>query len=337
MTVDLSTRYLGLPLRSPLVASPSPLTGEVANLALLDEAGAGAVVLPSLFEEQVVHEAREIDRMLLTGSESTPEAATFFPDLGDYNTGPDQYLSLIAEAKAAVSIPVIASLNGVTGGGWLHYARLLEEAGADAVELNVYQVNANPERSSVDVEADTVELVASVADALTIPVAVKLGPFWSSLAHFARRLENAGASGLVLFNRFYQPDLDLGTLHAVPRLHLSRSGELGLPLRWIGLLRQHVAGSLAATTGIHTSEDAAKALLVGADVAMMTSALLEHGPGHVSAVEVGLRWWLEANGYVSVEQCKGSASFHTGPDPSAFERANYAQTLASYRSAASRV
>jgi dihydroorotate dehydrogenase (fumarate) len=207
---------------------------------------------------------------------------------------------------------------------------LLEDAGADAVELNVYQVAADPERSSIDVEADTVELVAGIADALTVPVAVKLSPYWSSLAHLVKRLENAGASGLVLFNRFYQPDLDLESLHAVPQLHLSHSNELGLPLRWIGLLREHVAGSLAATTGIHTADDATKALLVGADAAMMTSALLQHGPGHLSIVEEGLRSWMEANEYNSVEQLKGSAACHTGPDPTAFERANYAQTLMSY-------
>jgi dihydroorotate dehydrogenase (fumarate) len=317
-------------LRSPLVASASPLTGTLDNLRSLDDAGVGAIVLPSLFEEQLQHDAWAVERLLLTGSESFSEATSLFPDLCEYNTGPDHYLSLIGEAKAAIGVPVIASLNGITPGGWIRFARLMQSAGADALELNVYQVAADPGRSSATVEADTVELVANICDSVTIPVAVKLSPFWSSLAHLAAQLEQAGASGLVLFNRFYQPDLDLESLRAVPKLHLSHSDDLGLPLRWIGLLREQVAGSIAATSGIHTAEDAAKALLVGADVAMMTSALLHHGPGHVSVVEVGLRWWMEANGYESVEQLKGSAASHTGADPTAFERANYLQTLTSY-------
>ena len=327
---DLSTSYLGLALRSPLVASASPLTRDIDQLARLDEAGIGAVVLPSLFEEQLTHDELEIEQMLNTGSESFAEATGMFPDLGDYNTGPDPYLSLIDQAKAAVSVPVIASLNGTTPGGWTRYARLIEDAGADALELNVYQVAADPDRTSADVEYATTDLVESVAGSVSIPVAVKLSPFWSSLANLATALTRAGAAGLVLFNRFYQPDLDLETLRAQPRIHLSTSVELGLPLRWIGLLRSRIEGSLAATTGIHNADDVAKALVVGADVAMMTSALLQHGPGHVSVVEVGLRWWMEQNDYDSVEQLKGSASSDTGPDPSAFERANYLQTLASY-------
>lgn len=328
--IDLSTRYLGLTLRSPIVASASPLTGELKNLERLDELGVGAIVLPSLFEEQIAHDELEIERMLETGSNSFAEASNLFPDLGDYNTGPDNYLSLVEEAKQAVSVPIVGSLNGITSGGWTRYAMLMEEAGADAIELNVYQVAADPTRSGADVEAETIALIAAVAETVSVPVAVKVSPFWSSLANFSKEIERAGASGLVLFNRFYQPDLDLETLAAVPNLHLSHSDELGLPLRWIGLLREHIRVSLAATTGVHTAEDVAKVLLVGADVAMMTSALLRQGPAHLPVVEAGLRWWIEENGYDSVEQLKGSAASHTGPDPTAFERANYLQTLTSY-------
>jgi dihydroorotate dehydrogenase (fumarate) len=327
---DLSTSYLGLRLRSPLVASCSPLTGKLDSLRALDDAGVGAVVLPSLFEEQLTHDSLEIDNMLSTVADSFGEASGFFPDLTDYNTGPDRYLTLVEQAKAAVDVPVIASLNGTTVGGWLRYAKLLEEAGADALELNVYRVAADPTVSGADLEAETVELVGTVAEAAGVPVAVKISPFWSSVANMAVRLERAGAAGLVLFNRFYQPDLDLETLEATPHLVLSTSDELRLPLRWIGLLSGRVGCSLACTTGVHTWQDTAKALLVGADVAMMTSALLHEGPGHARHVLAALEAWMAQQEYESVDQLKGSAAALTGPDPSAFERANYVQTLASW-------
>jgi len=329
---DLSTQYLGLTLRAPVVASASPMTNDDRALRALDDAGVGAVVLPSLFEEQLEHEELAIDAMLETGAGAFAEAQTFFPELDDYNTGPDRYLTHLEQTKEALSVPVIASLNGVSLGGWLRYAHLLEQAGADALELNVYRVAAHPEVSGPDVEQETLELVTAVSEAVGVPVAVKLSPFFSSLAHFACRLEDAGAAGLVLFNRFYQPDLDLETLEPTPRLVLSTSNELRLPLRWIGLLRGFLDVSLAATTGVHTSDDVAKVLLAGADVAMMTSALLQQGPRHVTAVLEGLRAWMVDREYDSVEQLKGSAAAATGPDPEGYERANYVTTLASYSS-----
>jgi dihydroorotate dehydrogenase (fumarate) len=332
MNPDLSTVYLGLDLRTPLVASSSPLTGHLDSLIQLEDAGVGAVVLPSLFEEQIEHDELEIERLLATGADSFSEATGVFPDLLDYNTGPDHYLDSVSRAKESLSIPVLASLNGSTPGGWLRYARLIEEAGADALELNLYSVAADPTRTGAELEAEAVDLVEAVAETVQIPVAVKLSPYWSSLANFAPRLEGAGAAGLVLFNRFYQPDLDLETLEAVPHLVLSTSDELRLPLRWIGLLRGRVACSLGATTGLHTGDDLVKALLVGADAAMTTSALLEHGPVFAAELLDGLRRWLDENEYESVRQLTGSAAQHTGPDPAGFERANYAHTLASYTS-----
>jgi dihydroorotate dehydrogenase (fumarate) len=327
---DLTTRYLGLTLRSPLVASACPLTGRIDDLRRLDDAGVGAVVLPSLFEEQIEHDELEIDRMLSTASESFGEATTFFPELHSYDVGPDRHLALVEAAKAAVSVPVIASLNGATGGGWLRYARLLRDAGADAIELNVYRVAADPAHTGAELENDVVELLSAVRSTVDVPVALKLSPFWSSFANLAVRLDEAGADGLVLFNRFYQPDLDLETLHAVPHLVLSTSDELRLPLRWIGLLRGRVRGSLAATSGVHTVEDVAKALLAGADVTMLASALLHQGPELIADLERGLRAWMTEADYRSVDQLRGSAAAHTGPDPDAFERANYRQTLASW-------
>jgi dihydroorotate dehydrogenase (fumarate) len=330
MTIDLSTRYLGLTLRSPLMASCSPLTGDLDSLQRLDRAGVAAVVLPSLFEEQIEHDELEIERMLQTGSDSFAEASGFFPELLDYNTGPDHYLTLLEDARKRLSIPVFASLNGTSIGGWLRYAQLVESAGADAIELNAYAVAADPTRTGAEVEAAVVELVATVVAAVDIPVAVKLSPYWSSLANLAMQLEAAGAAGLVLFNRFYQPDLDLDTRRAVPRLVLSTPDDLRLPVRWIGLLKGRLGASLAASSGVHSFEDAAKCLLAGADVVMTTSALLKHGPEFASEVLSGLRQWMDDNEYESVEQLKGSAAQLTGPDPAAFERANYAQTLARY-------
>jgi dihydroorotate dehydrogenase (fumarate) len=329
---DLSTRYLGLRLRTPLVASSSPLTGNLAGLRRLEDAGASAVVLPSLFEEQLTGEAMEIDRLLETGAETFGEALGYFPSLDDYNTGPDHYLELVQKAKEVLDVPVIASLNGTTPGGWLEHARWLEEAGADALELNLYAVAADPEENAWTLETRLREVVVAVRRAIAIPLAVKLSPFFSALAHTARELVAAGADGLVLFNRFYQPDLDLETLEVVPRLVLSTSEELRLPLRWIAILRGRVEASLAATSGVHTHEDVVKALLAGADVAMLASALLRFGPQHLRVVEQGLAEWLAVREYASVEQLKGSLSQRSVPDPAAFERANYARTLKSWSS-----
>ncbi len=334
MTPDLHTGYLGLELRSPLVASASPLTGELDGLRRLADAGAAAAVLPSLFEEQLIHDELELDRLLETTSEHVGEAQSYFPELEDYNTGPWSYLERITQAKRAVAIPVIASLNGVTPGGWVRHARRMQDAGADALELNLYTVAADPRVGAAELEARHLELVAAVRAAVTVPLAVKLSPYFTALANLAGRLAAAGADGLVLFNRFYQPDLDLDTLDVVPRLVLSSSDELRLPLRWIAILRGQVRCSLAATTGVHTGLDAAKVLLAGADVAMLTSALLRHGPGHVATVERELAAILAERDYASVVELRGSMSRAAMPDPAGFERANYMRTLMSWASRA---
>ena len=332
MTVDLRTSYLGLELGSPLVASPSPLTGELDGLLRLEAAGVGAVVLPSLFEEQLTHDQLELDRLLETTADHTGEAQSYFPDLEDYNTGPWTYLDHITQAKRALSVPVIASLNGITPGGWVGHAKRMRDAGADALELNLYTVATDPRIGAAELEARYLDLVADVRAAVTIPLAVKLSPFFTALANFAARLDQAGADGLVLFNRFYLPDLDLDTLGVVPRLVLSTSDELRLPLRWIAILYGRVGTSLAATTGVHTGLDAAKVLLAGADVAMMTSALLRNGPDHVQTVEEELRTVMAERDYDSVAQLRGSMSHDAMPDPAGFERANYVRTLMSWSS-----
>ena len=330
MTVDLRTSYLGLELRSPLVASPSPLTGELDGLKRLEAAGVGAVVLPSLFEEQLTHDQLELDRLLETTSDHVGEAQSYFPDLQDYNTGPWTYLDHIEQAKRALSVPVIASLNGITPGGWVGHAKRMRDAGADAIELNLYTVATDPRVGAAELEARYLDRVADVRSAVSLPLAVKLSPFFTALANFAVRVEAAGADGLVLFNRFYQPDLDLDTLDVVPRLVLSTSEELRLPLRWIAILYGRVGTSLAATTGVHTGLDTAKVLLAGADVAMMTSALLRNGPDHLRPVETRLRDWMDGHGYETLDQLRGRASQRTVPDPATFERANYIRTLASH-------
>ena len=323
---DLRTRYLGLELRSPLVASASPLTGSLDGLRQLEDAGAAAVVLPSLFEEQLTLEAQQVGRLLKGGAGSLSAALA----LDDYNAGPYGYLALVEKAKASLQIPVIASLNGVTPGGWVEHARLLEEAGADALELNIYYVSSRPGLAGSEVEWRYLELVRSVRQTIGIPLAVKLSPYFSSVANLSRQLVEAGADGLVLFNRFYQPDLDLDTLEVTPRLVLSTSEELRLPLRWIAILYRQVPASLAASTGVHTAADAVKVLMAGADVAMMTSALLRHGPEHLRVVEAGLRDWLEEHGMQSVGQLRGLRSQRSIPDPGAWERANYITMLAGY-------
>ncbi len=328
--IDLSTRYLGLPLTSPLVMSASPLSEDVDNLRRAEDAGAGAVVLHSLFEEQMTIESHDLDRHLSHGTEAFAEALTYFPDMTDYNLGPEGYLAHVERAKAAVRIPVIASLNGVSSGGWIEYARRIEEAGADALELNVYFIPTDADMTGVEVERMYVDLVRDVKATVRIPVAVKIGPFFSALANLARRLEAAGADALVLFNRFYQPDLDVERLEVVPNLTLSSSSELRLRLRWVAILFGHVQADLAVTGGVHTAEDVLKAMMAGARVAMMTSALLHNGIGYLGRVRTALLAWMEEHEYESIRQMQGSMSQRAVAEPAAFERANYLRVLRSY-------
>ncbi len=326
-TPDLSTVYLGLELRNPIVASASPLTGDLDVLRELESVGAAAVVLPSLFEEQIEHEELELHAALEHGSQSFGEALTYFPELDDYNTGPRSYLTHLEAAKAALGIPVIASLNGATGGGWVRYARYCEEAGADAIELNVYAVEANPCTEGIHVEHRLIELVREVRAAVSLPLAVKVGPFYSAFANIARRLADAGADGVVCFNRFLGPDLDLDALTVEPSATLSTSEDLRLVLRWLAIIRTRVPIDLAATGGVHTGRDAAKAILAGADVVMLASALLRNGPRHLGVVLSELTTWLDDNEYASVDQARGSMSQRAGPDPSAYERSQYMRAL----------
>lgn len=332
MSVDLVTRYLGLQLRSPIVASAAPQNGEPAMARRLEAAGVGAIVLPSLFEEEILAEEIELDRSLEQGTEHFAEALDYFPAVHNLVGAADRYLQSLARVKAAVSLPVIASLNADSAGGWVRHARLIQDAGADALELNLYRVAADPQRPAAGMEAADLALIAAVRGAITIPLAVKLSPYYTALANFATRIADAGADGLVLFNRFYQPDLDLESLAVVPRLDLSQSWEIRLPVRWIAILRPQldVGVSLAVSSGAQSGADVVKGLMVGADVVMMTSALLRHGPLHVATVEAELRAWLEDHEYESVAQLRGSASQSTAADPTAFERANYMRTLRSW-------
>jgi dihydroorotate dehydrogenase (fumarate) len=327
---DLSTTYLGLALKNPLVCSASPLCRHLDALARMEEAGAAAVVLHSLFEEQIRQEGDYVDRVLEFGAESFPEALSYFPDMGDYNLGPEGYLEHIREAKSLLTIPVIASLNGATPGGWVRYAREMEGAGADALELNVYFLPTDPDESSALVEDRYAEIVRAVRAAVRLPLAVKVGPFFSAPAAFARRLAEAGADGLVLFNRFYQPDFDLERLEVRPSLRLSTSDELLLRLHWVALLYGRVRADLAVTGGVHSGEDVLKAMMAGARVAMTTSAVLTHGAGCLRALLGGAAGWMEEHGYESVREMQGSMCFRAVADPAAFERANYMAVLRSY-------
>jgi len=329
---DLSTSYLGLQLRSPIVASASPLTRDVGFARRLEAAGAGAVVLPSLFEEEILHEEVSLSRSLEAGSEHFAEALDYFPSIDAFADAADRYVADLARVKAATSIPVIGSLNATSAGGWTRYASLIQEVGADALELNLYHVAADPTRSAAEMEAVDLEVVAAVRAEVSIPLAVKLSPYYSSMANFAARVVGAGADGLVLFNRFYQPDLDLETFDVVPRVELSRQWELRLPMRWIAILRPQLGTEvgLAATSGVSDGTDVVKALMVGADAVMMTSALLRHGPDHIAVVETELRDWMTSHDYTSVSELRGSAHQETSGDPSAFERANYMRTLHSW-------
>ena len=332
MSTDLRSRYLGLELKNPVVAAASPMTSSIDSLKRLEDAGIAAVVLPSLFEEQIEHEDMATHNLMLFGAELSPEARSFFPEMQHYNTGPDNYLKLIGEAKQALGVPVIPSLNGCTPGGWTDIARQFEQAGADAIELNVYFLATDPDDTSAGVEKRYVDLVASVSSMVSIPVAVKVSPYFSAMANMAARLAAAGASGLVLFNRFVQPDILLDELEVAPHLVLSTSDELRLALRWIAILRGRVKASLAATGGAHTADDVLKLLLAGADCVMIASSLLRKGPNHVAALVSGVEKWMTEREYDSVEQMKGSLSQQSCPDPAAFERANYMKALTSYSS-----
>ena len=329
--VDMSTKYLGMQLCSPIVASASPMTGDPARWELLEFAGAGAIVLPSLFEEQIERESFAIDATLDSGTDAFAESLSYLPALDDYDVGPARHLDLVEQARQRLSIPVIASLNGTTPGGWVQYARHLENAGASAIELNVYDVIVDPRQSATDVEKRYIELVEEVRAEVKVPLAVKLGPWFTSLGHFALALQSAGADGLVLFNRLYQPDIDLETLEVTPRLQLSTSAESRLPLHWIGVLRSFMSCSLAATSGVHDGADAMKLLLAGADVAMTASALLQHGPQRIAAMLAWMDEWMTEREYDSVDQLRGSVSQRNVADPAVYERANYYQVLHSYR------
>ncbi|HNS64677.1 MAG TPA: dihydroorotate dehydrogenase-like protein [Anaerolineaceae bacterium] len=328
--IDLSTQYLGLKLKNPLVASASPLSKKVDTVKKLEDAGIGAVVMYSLFEEQIIHESHALDYFLSHGTESFSEALTYFPDMEHYNVGPDGYLDMIRKLKESVQVPVIASLNGISTGGWVDYARKMEQAGADALELNIYFLPTDLELEGIALEDAYVELVRSVRAQVKIPLAVKLSPYFTALPNFARKLVGAGANGLVLFNRFYQPDLDIETLEVVPDLVLSTSDELRLPLRWTAILYGRLQADLALTTGVHSVEDVVKATMAGARVSMMASELLSRGIGRVSEILADLEKWLETYEYHSIQQMLGSMSQQAVADPAAFERANYMKVLQSF-------
>ncbi|MCA9928812.1 MAG: dihydroorotate dehydrogenase-like protein [Anaerolineales bacterium] len=328
--MDLKTTYLGLDLKNPLVPSSSPLARELDSLRQMEDAGAGAVVLHSLFEEQITQETHTLNEHLMQGTESFAEALDYFPDASEYKTGPDAYLEHVRKAKAALSIPVIASLNGVSTGGWVQYARELEAAGADALELNIYYLPTDLNMSGSAVEQLYLDVLRDVKSTVSIPVAMKLNPYFSALANMADRLAAGGADGLVLFNRFYQPDLDLENLEVVPNLQLSTSQELRLPMRWIAILYGRVQTDLALTTGIHTVVDALKGLAAGANVVMVASELLRNGINRLQVLRMGIEAWLIENEYESLDQLRGSLSQVNCSEPAAFERANYMRVLSSY-------
>ncbi len=328
--VDLTTTYLGLKLKNPLVASPSPLSEKVENVKRMEDAGIAAVVMYSLFEEQIIHESLELDHFLSRGTESFAEALTYFPNIGKFSLAPEKYIDQLEKTKRAVKIPVLGSLNGVSTGGWIEYGRKIQDAGADALELNLYYLPSDVNLTSSQLEDNYLKLVSDIRAEIKIPLAVKLAPFFSALPNFASRLVEAGADGLVLFNRFYQPDLDLENLDVVPNLVLSGSDDLRLPLRWIAILYGKVKADLALTSGVHTSEDAIKAIMAGANVAMTTSALLKRGTVAIQQILGGMEEWMTSREYVSVEQMRGSMSQGAVAEPAAFERANYMKVLNSF-------
>jgi dihydroorotate dehydrogenase (fumarate) len=330
MNVDLSTKYLGLELKNPLMISACSMTGKIDCLQQLERAGAAAAVLPSLFEEQIEHDEMEMIKATEFSTDKYAESITYFPEATEYHTEPESYLELISDAKKAVSIPIIASLNGTSKGGWVRFARMMQDAGADALELNIYFVAADLDLTSDEVESRYLDLVAAVKKSVAIPVAVKLGPYFTSMGNMARRLTAAGADGLVLFNRFIQPDIDLDEMQTSSKLVLSSSYELLLPLRWIAILRGRLSASLAVTGGIHDADGLFKVLLAGADVGQVASTVYQEGFDHIGEILGGLKQWMEQKEYSSVEQLKGSMSQKNCPDPAAFERGNYMKALVSY-------
>jgi dihydroorotate dehydrogenase (fumarate) len=325
--LDLNTTYLGLKLRTPLVPSASPLSQEIDGIRRLEDAGASAVVLYSLFEEQLRRDSLELDHHLNAAAESFAESQNFFPQPTEFHLGPEEYLNHIRKAKEAVGIPIIASLNGATAGGWTQYARQMEQAGADALECNIYFIPTDMNTRGADIEQTYLEIVKSVKSAVRIPVAVKLSPFFSNMANMAKRLDETGVNGMVLFNRFYQPDIDLEELEITPNVLLSTPQALRLPLTWIGILFGRVKASLAATSGVHGPDDVIKLLMVGSDVVMLCSTLLRNGVSHLRYIERGLFDWMEEHEYESVAQMKGSMSQLRCPDPTAFERAQYMRAV----------
>ncbi len=327
---DLSTTYLGLKLNNPLVASASPFSKKLATIRQMEEAGLGAIVMHSLFEEQITFESNELDHFLNYGTDSFAEALTYFPDLEKYNIGPEAYLELVQAAREAVKIPIIASLNGITSGGWVDYARRIEQAGASALELNLYYLPTDPNLSGAELEEEYLRLVRDVRARVSIPLAVKLSPFFTSIPQIAKRMAEAGANGLVLFNRFYQPDLDLEKLEVTPRVKLSSSVDLLLPLRWTAILYGRVKADLALTGGVHTGRDLIKAVMAGASVAMTTSSLIQDGLEHAHAILKEAEAWMVEHEYESVRQMRGSMSQKSVAQPAAFERANYMKALQTY-------
>jgi dihydroorotate dehydrogenase (fumarate) len=328
--IDLTTNYLGMRLKNPLVVSACPLSEKLDNVRRMEDAGASAIVLQSLFEEQINLESNVLDRYLSNGTESFPESLTYFPDMTSYNLGPEGYLEHVSRAKETVDIPIIGSLNGVSTGGWIKYARKIEQAGADALELNIYYIPTDPELSGVKVRQMYEDLVRDVKASINIPVAVKVGHYFSAFANVAQLLKTAGADGLVLFNRFYQPDFDLEQLEVVPALTLSSPYELLVRLHWVAILYGKVNVDLAVTGGVHSAKDVLKSMMAGANVAMMTSALYKHGIDHLTTVRTELLQWMEEHEYESIRQMQGSMSQRAVAEPAAFERANYMKVLSSY-------
>ncbi len=328
---DLSTNYLGLHLKNPLVASASPLSKKFDRACSLEEAGIAGIVMYSLFEEQIIHESLELDHFLSRGGESYAEALSYLPDGGLYAIRPERYLNQVTGLKKALKIPVIGSLNGVSKGGWTSYARRIEDAGADALELNMYYIATDPETTSNDIEDSQIDLVAEVKAAIKIPLAVKISPFVTSLPNFVKKLVEAGADGIVLFNRFYQPDFDLDELDIRHSLDLSNSSEVRLPLRWISILHGKVNADFALTSGVHTHIDVLKAMMAGAKVAMMASNLLQHGEKAIGLILSDLEAWMQERAYDSIQQMQGSMSQRSVKEPAAFERANYMKVLSAFR------
>lgn len=324
---DLKTRYLGLELRNPVVASASPLCGDVDNVRRMAEAGAAAVVLPSIFEEQIEAEQQAVEQLTRTGSDTYAEALSYFPSTASYPLGSGHYIDFVQHAVRAVDIPVVASLNGISDHGWINYARQIEQAGASALELNIYFIPTDAERTGREVEQRYVDIVHAVKQVVRIPVAVKLGPYFSAFGHMAGQLVQAGADGLVLFNRFYEPDIDPASLSLAPDLELSSPYEIRLPLLWIGVLSGRLKTSLAASSGVDSADDVIKYLLAGADVVMTTSALLRHGIAHLEVLLRGLEFWLAARKLESLDEVRGRMSHRNVANPEAFERANYIKTL----------